>query len=95
MKIQKLIDDPLSNLGTDELQKTLLDRVVKIRKLQKEMNEDAEVQKAQDALEIAKLPFKKVRARWSSEIEAIELELKSRNVKYNIKWDDIHGEKEI
>ena len=88
----QLPEDLIKEKDTETLQKVLLDRVVKLRKLSKEMRDSPQVQKAQDALEMAKHPFKKVRAKWMSEIEVIELELKTRNIKYNINWDDIYEE---
>lgn len=90
MKIERLPDDTISSKSSDELQKFLLDRVVKLRKLNKEMAQDPKVQKAQDALIAAKLPFKKAKSKWIAEIEVVELELKSRDIKFNIKWDDIY-----
>lgn len=54
--------------------------------------EDPKVQKAIDALDLAKAPFKKARQKWQAEIDAIELELKSRDIKFSIKYDDIYDE---
>jgi hypothetical protein len=92
MKLPKLADDTLRSRDTEELREFLLTRVIKLRKLNKQMNEDPQVQKAQDALEMAKQPFKKTRSKWKAEVEAVELELKSRDIKFNIKWDDIFEE---
>ncbi len=92
MKIFNIPDDDMKGCSTIDLERILLEKVVKLRKLNKETSEDPRVQKAKDALELAKLPFKKTRLKWVAEIEVLELELKSRNVKFNIKWDDIHSE---
>lgn len=89
MKLIPLLDEKLSTLSTDVLQHQLLQRAIKVRKLNKECNENAIVQKAYDALNAAKAPFKKAKSKWLAEIEAIELELKSRNIKYNVVYDDI------
>lgn len=89
MRLVKLPNNSLQSQTSDMLEKVLLDRVVKLRKLNKEMNNNAQVQRAQDALEKAKLPFKKARALWLAEVEALEIELRSRNIKFNICFDDI------
>lgn len=64
MKLPKLPEDPIRSKTSEELQQFLLSRVIKLRKLNKQMNDDPHVQKAQDALAAAKQPFKKVRSRW-------------------------------
>jgi len=92
MRMISMVDDQIKSKDSDTLQKFLLDRVLKLRKLSKEMNENAQVQKAQDSLEMAKAPFKKARAKWVAEMEAVELELKSRQIKFNINWDDVFGD---
>lgn len=94
MKIFSLPDDEIKSKDSDTLQKFLLDRVIKMRKLNREMKNDVTVQKAEDALNIAKAPYKKIRSKWAGEIEAVELELKSRNIKFNIQWDDIFSDNE-
>ena len=92
MKMMNIINNNLRTIDSEELQDILLMRVIKLRKLDKEMNEDPRVQKAHDALELARAPYKKTRSKWKSEIDAIELELKSRNIKFNISTDDIYEE---
>lgn len=94
MKLPKIPEDPIRIKSTDELREFLLQRVIKLRKLNKQMLEDGKVQKALDALDIAKQPYKKTRARWLAEVEAVELELKSRDIKFSIKWDDVHESEE-
>ncbi len=92
MKLQPMPSDPVKAQETPTLERVLLDRVLKIRKITKEMKNDPHINKAEDALMLAKLPFKKAKSKWKAEIEAIELELKSRGVKFDIKWDDIYEE---
>jgi hypothetical protein len=94
VRLVKLPDNSLQAQTSDILEKTLLDRVIKLRKLNKEMNTNAQVQRAQDMLEKAKLPFKKARAIWLAEVEALEIELRSRNIKFNICFDDIFENEE-
>lgn len=95
MKLPKLPDDEMQQQPSDKLQEVLLNRVIKLRKLSKEMKDSVQVQKAQEALEVAKQPFKKARLKWLAEVEAIERELRSRDIKFNIKWDDIYEELEL
>lgn len=90
MKLPALLEGEEKSKNTAELQEILLNRIIKLRKLQKEMKDNVHIQKAQDALEAAKLPFKKVRSKWISEVEAIERELKSRDISYNVHWDEIY-----
>lgn len=92
MRLVKLPDNSMQKQGTDTLEKVLLDRVIKLRKLSKEMKDNVHVQKAEDMLTRAKAPFKKARATWLAEVEAIEIELRSRNIKFNINFDDIFTE---
>lgn len=92
MKLISLPEDSMKTKTIEELEHALLMRVVKLRKLNKEMNTSAQVQKAQDALLLAKSPYKKAKAKWISEVEALEIELKSRDIKLDIKWDDIYEE---
>jgi hypothetical protein len=92
MRLVKLPENNVQKQQTDILEKTLLDRVIKLRKLNKEMKDNVHVQRAEDMLVRAKAPFKKARAIWLSEVEAIELELRSRNIKFNINFDDIFTE---
>lgn len=92
MKMIALLEDKLSDQSSEYLQQLLLDRAMKVKKVNKEMNENIHVQRAQDALDLAKSPFKKIKLRWTSEIESIELELRSRNIKFNISIDDVFPE---
>lgn len=94
MKLVKLPNNSVQAQSTELLEKTLLDRVIKLRKLHKETKNDVHVQRAEDALIRAKAPFKKARAIWISEVEAIEIELRSRNIKFSINFDDIYTEEE-
>lgn len=94
MKILPLASDDLVRDTSEALQNLLLDRTVKIRKLNKEMNDDPRVQRCKDNLDIVKAPYKKIRSKWLSEIEAIELELRSRNIKFNISVSEIYEEEE-
>lgn len=90
MKLISLPDDNMKTKTVEELEHALLLRVIKLRKINKEMNTSAQVQKAQDALLLAKSPYKKAKAKWITEVEALEIELKSRDVKFIIGWDDIY-----
>lgn len=83
------LDNEYSNYDNEQLQQILLTKVVKIRKLNKEMKDNVAVQKAEDMLAAAKAPYKRTGSRWRNEIETIELELKKRNIKFSIKQDDI------
>jgi hypothetical protein len=92
MKLPTIPTNEVSLQTTEVLEKVLLDRVLKLRKLQKEMKEDAKIQRAEDVLIAAKIPYKIAKTKWVSEIGAIELELKTRNIKFSINWDDIYLE---
>lgn len=95
MRLVKLPDNNIQSQNTETLERVLLDRVVKLRKINKEMKENVHVQKAEDALARAKAPFKRARAQWLSEVEAIEVELRSRNIKFSICIDDIFQDEEF
>lgn len=92
MKMLPILNNELKHQETAYLQQLLLDRAMKVKKISKELKENVHYQKAQDALEQARAPFKKMQTKWTSEILAIELELKARNIKFNITYNDIFEE---
>lgn len=95
MKMVPLASENMQEQTSETLQTLLLNLVMKVKKINKEMNDNIHVQRAQDTLDLARSPFKRVKARWSSEIEAIELELKSRNIKFTIcTGDEIYDSEE-
>lgn len=92
MKLPRLPSEQIKSLTSEQIQNLLLEKVMKIKKLNREMKDDVHVQKAEDTLMLAKAPFKKLKNKWENEVSAFELELKTRKIDFNVHYDDIYGD---